>query len=394
MILRIGQLTDCYTPVINGVTHFVSLHKRVLESWGHQVYVFTLGNEDYPDAEPNVVRSLAVPLSDTGYYLNFRYSRRARRLAGGMDILHVHHPFLAGRQGVSIAQNSDIPLVFTNHTRYHLQARYYFPFLPEELPNGFLKAYLPRFAAQCDLVVAPSEGVARWLRGIGVEAPIEVVPNGVEVERIARPTAPLTKAALGLQEETCVAITVGRLGPDKNLDFLLRAFSRAVRKAPHLHLVVVGDGPKREDLQEIVRWAGLSDRVHLAGAVPYEEVPNWLTAADFFVIASTAESHPLAVLEALAAGLPALGIPSPGIEESIRDGENGLLSPEDVDGFAIQMARLATDTDLRARLAAGACRGRNRLDIRCTSAQLLAHYERLVEERCRRAEAARELQSD
>jgi glycosyltransferase involved in cell wall biosynthesis len=392
--LRIGQLTDCYTPVINGVTHFVSLHKKVLESWGHQVYVFTVGNEDYPDAEPNVVRSPAVPLSDTGYYLNFRYSRRAQRLAGTMDLLHVHHPFLAGRQAVSIAQKKNIPLVFTNHTRYHLQARYYFPFLPEELPDGLLKAYLPRFTAQCDLVVVPSEGVARWLRDVGVEAPIEVIPNGVEVERIAHPTAPLTKTDLGLPEEACVAITVGRLGPDKNLEFLLRAFSRAAGRTPALHLLIVGDGPKRDDLEEIAQWAGLGDRVHLAGAVPYEEVPNWLTAADFFVIASTAESHPLAVLEALAAGLPALGIPSPGIEESIRDGENGLLNPEDVDGFALQMARLATDTDLRARLAEGARRSRDRFDIRHTSAQLLAHYERLVEEHRRRAGATREPQGD
>jgi hypothetical protein len=79
--LRIGQLIDSYKPAISGVIHSVSLHKKVLESWGHDAYVFTVGNEEYEDDKPNVIRSPAVPLSDTGYYLSFRYSRQARRLA-------------------------------------------------------------------------------------------------------------------------------------------------------------------------------------------------------------------------------------------------------------------------------------------------------------------------
>ncbi len=382
--MRIGQLTDCYKPVINGVTHFIALHKQVLESWGHQVYVFTLGYEDYPDDEPNVVRSPAIPLSDTGYHLNFWYSRRARELAENMDVLHVHHPFLAGRQAVRIAQATGAPLVFTNHTRYHLQAQYYLPFLPEALSEGFLKAYLPWFTDRCDLVVAPSETVARWLREMGVESPIEIIPNGVEVDRIAHPSAPHSKVSQGIPEAAPVAITVGRLGPEKNLTFLLRALTRAVAHVPDLHLVIVGEGPERDDLEEFARWAGLGRRMRLVGAVPYEEIPNWLAMADFFVITSTSESHPLSVLEALAAGLPVVGVAAPGVADSVVDGENGFLAPEDVDAFARLMVRVAQDADLRARLAEGARRSRHRFDIHTTSARLLAHYERLVEARRRR----------
>lgn len=381
--MRIGQLTDCYKPIINGVTHFIALHKKTLESWGHEVYVFTIGYEDYQDPEPNIVRSPAVPLSDTGYHLSFRYSSRARRLAERMDVLHAHHPFLAGRQAVRIARKANIPLVFTNHTRYDLYARYYLPFVPSPLSESMLETYLPHFANQCDLVVAPCHYVAKLLREMGVEAPIEVIPNGVEVERIAHPPAPLTKADLGLPEEACVALFVGRVAAEKNVVFLLRAFSRAADQVPNLHLVIIGDGPQKEHLQELASWAVLTDRVHLVGAVPYEEIPNWLPMADFFVTASVSEVHPLSLLEALAAGLPALGITSPGIEDSIEDGDNGLLSSEDVDAFAGQMVRLAQDGDLRARLAEGARRSRHRFDIRQTSARLLACYHRLIEERKR-----------
>jgi glycosyltransferase involved in cell wall biosynthesis len=379
--MRIGQLTEVYKPVINGVTNSISLHKRVLESWNHRVFVFTLGYEDYEDDELHVIRSPAIPLSDTGYHVSFLFSRRARRKIKTMDVLHVHHPFISGRQAVSLGKRYDIPVVFTNHTRYHVQASYYMPFVPEGLSRAFLEAYLPNFTDQCDLVIAPSRGIERVLRELGVTCHVEVVPNGVDVTQFQRPPAPLSRRDLGLPDRALVAITVGRLGPEKNLSFLLRAFARIAAAVPDLHLLVIGNGSRKEHLVEMARYLGLAPRVHLVGEVAYEEIPNWLAMADFFAFASVSESHPLVVLEALAAGLPVLSIPCPGVEDTVVDGLNGLSSPEDVDVFAAQMRRLATGPDLRARLAAGARETCGQYDIRRTSATLLAHYERLVEER-------------
>ncbi len=381
--MRIGQLTDIYKPFINGVTNFVSLHKRVLESWGHKVFVFTPGYEDYEDDELNVIRSPAIPLSDTGYHLTFRFSSKARKKLKTMDVLHAHHPFTSGQQALSLGKRYNIPIVFTNHTRYHILARYYVPFIPEGISRAFLETYMPRFTAQCDLVVVPSLGVKRSLEEIGVTCPIEVIPNGVDVERLRNPTAPLSKGDLGLPDEAVVAITVGRLGPEKNLPFLLNAFKQVAREVPDLHLVIIGKGREEEHLEEMVRMLDMAGRLHLVGEVLYDKVPNWLALGDFFVITSVNESHPLSVLEALAAGLPVVGIPCPGVEDTIRDGVNGLWSPENVYAFAAQMRRLAQEPDLRARLAAGARETSGQYDIRRTSATLLAHYERLIEERAR-----------
>jgi 1,2-diacylglycerol 3-alpha-glucosyltransferase len=382
--MRIGQLTEVYKPVVNGVTNSISLHKCVLESWNHRVFVFTLGYEDYEDDELHVIRSPAIPLSDTGYHVSFLFSRRARRKIKTMDVLHVHHPFISGRQAASLGNRYDIPVVFTNHTRYHVQASYYIPFVPEGLSRAFLEAYLPSFTDQCDLVVAPSRGIKRVLRELGVTCHVEVVPNGVDVAQFQCSPAPLSRFDLGLPDGATVAITVGRLGPEKNLSFLLRAFARIAADLPHLHLVMVGGGSEKGRLAEMARYLGFAPRVHLVGEVGYEEIPNWLAMADFFAFASVSESHPLVVLEGLAAGLPVLAIPCPGVEDTVVDGLNGLSSPEDVDVFAAQMRRLAMEPDLRARLAAGARETRGQYDIRRTSATLLAHYERLVEEHARR----------
>jgi len=378
--MRIGQLTEVYKPLINGVTNFISLHKRVLESWGHKVFVFTLGHEDYEDEELHVIRSPALPLSDTGYYLSFRFSRRARRKIKTLDVLHVHHPFISGRQAINLGKRYNIPVVFTNHTRYHLQATYYVPFVTDGLSHAFFEAYLPSFTDKCDLVVAPSPGVKESLEDLGVTCHIDVIPNGIEVPHFQHPTSPFAKSHLGISEQATVAITVSRLGPEKNLGFLLRSFTRLLDLEPNLHLVVIGDGPDEESLKETAYLFGLSSHVHWIGEVPYEDIPNWLAMGDFFVITSVNESHPLVVLEALAAGLPVLGIPSPGINGTVIDGVNGLISPENTDAFATQMRRLTAQPELRTRLVAGARELSDQYDIHHTSAELLTRYKQLVKD--------------
>ncbi|MBI5829283.1 MAG: glycosyltransferase, partial [Chloroflexi bacterium] len=105
--------------------------------------------------------------------------------------------------------------------------------------------------------------------------------------------------------------------------------------------------------------------------------------ADAFVTASLTEVHPLSLIEALTAGLPALGIASPGIEDTIIDGANGFLCPNDIAAFTGKLTRLMLDDELRRRFAAGAAASAAQYDVRITAAALLACYERVIEARLR-----------
>lgn len=125
--MRIGMMADIYKPHVSGITNDISLNKRVLEQAGHEVFIFTFGDLDYPDEETNVIRSPGLPLVDTGYYLNYRYSRKAKALLQTMDLVHVNHPFLSGRLALRYCRPLHIPIVFTNHTRYDLYAQAYMP---------------------------------------------------------------------------------------------------------------------------------------------------------------------------------------------------------------------------------------------------------------------------
>ena len=89
--MKIGMVTACYKPVINGVTRMVALYKEALEELGHEVTVFTLGEPDPAGEDANVVRSPAIPLGKTGYYATFGYNREARERLREMDIIHCHH---------------------------------------------------------------------------------------------------------------------------------------------------------------------------------------------------------------------------------------------------------------------------------------------------------------
>jgi 1,2-diacylglycerol 3-alpha-glucosyltransferase len=375
--MRIGMMVDAYKPHISGITNYIDLNKRHLERAGHEVFVFTFGDLDYHDGEPRVIRSRGLPLQDTGYYLSFRYSREAKRLLQSMDIIHVHHPFLSGRLALRYSRPLQIPIVFTNHTRYDLYAQAYLPMIPEELSDGILKAYMPSFCEAVNLVISPSAGMEKVLRGLDVKSPIEVVPNGVELGRYYE-ARPLPRADFGYSPEDVLLIYVGRLGPEKNLDFLLRAFNGVFQSFDKVRLLILGDGPARADIESLASELGLLERVRFEGMIPYDKLPGYLAMCDAFVTASVTEVHPLSVIEAMGTGLPVLGIHSPGVGDTVEDGVTGFLTDEDTAAFAVKMSRLVTEPDLRRKMGAAAREASSDYDIERALKLMLVHYERLV----------------
>lgn len=383
--MRIGMLADAYKPHISGITNYISLSKRYLERVGHEVFVFTFGGEDYQDEETNIVRAPGFPLVDTGYYINIRYPASVQRLLYTMDVVHVHHPFISGRLALRYCRPRKIPIVFTNHTRYDLYAQAYLPLLPEEISETFLRAYLSSFCANCDLVIAPSNGIVEVLRRLGVDTPVEVIPNGVEIAPFCHVEQPISKSELGFVDEDVLLIYAGRLGPEKNLPFLLRAFGGTAKTYENTKLLMVGDGPERDNLEDRVQYMGINEKVRFVGMVPYAEMPRYMAAGDAFVTASVTEVHPLSIIEALAAGLPVLGIRSPGVSDIVEEGFNGLLAPEeDLAVFTAKMVRLVTESQLRQRLSENARRSAAKYDIEEITQVLLSHYEHLRDEAAKR----------
>lgn len=378
--MKIGMMADLYKPHISGVTNYISLTKQKLETLGHEVYVFTFGGLDYEDNEPRIIRSPGIPLVIEGYSFNVQYSTRARRLLRTMDIVHVHHPFVSGTLALIYCRQRGIPIVFTNHTRYDLYAKAYIPLLSGVISAATMRGYLPLFCRSVDLVISPSPGMRKVLMDYGVDVEIEVIPNGINLEPFQSVENPLSRNQLGLKDDDVVLIFVGRLAPEKNINLLLEAFSNIQQNCHRAVLLLVGGGPDKEEYEQLVKDLSLQGRVRFCGLISYEEIPRYLHLSDIFVTASVTEVHPLTVIEAMASGLPVVGVHSPGISDTIEHGKTGhLAGSENVEEFSQLMSGLIQDDHLRFQMGFNAQQEANTYSIDRTIQKLIESYQMVLE---------------
>ncbi len=378
--MKIGMMADTYKPHISGVTNYIELNKRALENAGHEVYVFTFGDLDYQDDEVRIIRSPGVQLADTGFYLSLRYSKEARKLLQSMDVVHVHHPFLSGRLALHYCRPKQIPIIFTNHTRYDLYAQAYFPAMPEKVSQGLLQAYMPDFCKAVDLVISPSEGMKKVLSTLGVYDPIEVVPNGVDLDLFYK-ASPLRRVEFGFSDKDILLVYAGRIAPEKSLDLLLESLSGVAQAITNVHLLIVGRGQQQyeEKLKTLTYELGLKERVHFIGLIPYDQLPSYLAMCDAFVTTSITEVHPLSVIEAMGTGLPIMGVDSVGVGDTVEDGITGFLAADNIAAFTAKLTRLCLDADLRAQMGQSARKASSIYAIERTTAVMLEHYQQLAQ---------------
>jgi len=373
-------MVDTYKPYVSGVTNYVDLNKRALESAGHDVYVFTFGDLEYQDDEARVVRSPGLPLSDTGFYLSLRYKTRHKKLLQTMDVVHVHHPFLSGRLALNYCRSARIPIVFTNHTRYDLLAHAYLPMMPEEVSHSLLQAYLPDFCEAVDLVISPSAGMEKILRELDVKSHIEVVPNGVDLRQFVQ-AKPFPRSQFGFTAQDILLVYAGRIAPEKNINFLLQSFAGIAQLIPNIYLLLVGGGMKQfeEELQDLILELGIASRVRSTGMSSYEDIPSYLSMCDIFVTTSVSETFGMSTVEAMSTGLPIMGIHSAGTSDIVEDGKTGFLSTENVAAFTAKLTYLCLHPSLRKKMGLAAREASKQYDIERTTKILLGHYTRLTQ---------------
>jgi glycosyltransferase involved in cell wall biosynthesis len=388
--MRIGMMADIYKTQVSGVTNYIALSKRWLEKAGHKVYVFTFGDDEVVDDEKNIIRTAGLPVVDTGIYLNLRYNKQARQLLYSMDITHVHHPFVSGSLAMRYCVPRNIPIVFTNHTRYDLLTQVYLPFLPETVGEAALKAYLAPFYRACDLVIIPSPSMRQVLEEhFGLDSPIEVIPNGLDLTPFHDDVQPIDRSVFGFSSDHVISTYVGRLSPEKNLSLLLRAFYGAAMTYDYVRLLIVGDGPERENLEAQVKHMGIGAKVYFAGMVEYKDIASFLASSDIFVNPSGAETFGLSTVEGMAAGLPVLGIDAPGTGDIIEDGITGLITSDDLAVFTAKLVRLSIDHELRKKMGKQAVKASKKYDIKTTTDILIQHYQPLVDAAKQRKKGAR-----
>jgi glycosyltransferase involved in cell wall biosynthesis len=221
--------------------------------------------------------------------------------------------------------------------------------------------------------VAVAEEVGRSMQEYYGRPPTAVIPNGIDTAAFHVPQARRPwRRAHGFTDEDFLVASVARLEPQKDPLGLIAAFAEGLGRDPRAHLLLAGDGSLREAAR-----AAASPRVHFLGV--QNEVPELLAASDAFALFSTYEGNPMALMEAMAAGLPVVATDVGGVAGIVVPGETGLLTPAgDRRAFADSLAALAADPERRRALGEAARSHAQAFDVGGMVASYSALFERLA----------------
>ncbi|MBI3926932.1 MAG: glycosyltransferase [Armatimonadetes bacterium] len=371
--LRIGIFTNAYRPFISGVVNSVDLIRKGLLRLGHVPFVFAPDFPGYVDEHSGVFRFRSLQLSSkVKFPLPIPFSTRIFPKIPRMrlDVIHTHHPFLLGEVGAHFAQKLKVPLVYTFHTQYE-QYSHYVPF-NQHLVRTLARNSVVTYSRKCDLIVAPSPTIRSLLDEYGISNRTVTLQNAVDTGRFRGVDGAPTRDRHGIPRGAVVMMYAGRIGLEKNLEFLLRAWWAVCSSRREAWLMVVGDGPELGNLRGLARELGAADRMVFPGPVDYKRMPEYFASADAFIMTSTTEVKPLVVLEAMASGLPVIAVAACGTEDTIRHGHDGLLSACEPEAFQAIVRKALEDRDLRI--------GMGRAAIQTAAAYSIGAYtDRLVE---------------
>jgi 1,2-diacylglycerol 3-alpha-glucosyltransferase len=381
--LHIAFFTNYYHPVVNGVVRSVASFRETLMKQGHNVFVFAQSDDSYKDNEPFIFRypSLPLPLGDISAALPVSPFVDQLLPALKLDVIHTHHPILLGQTAARKAAEMGLPLVFTFHTQYW-EYTHYVPF-PQEAIQEFLKnaihKWLRDFMQKCQHIIIPSESMKDFLvKEYGLDTNYTVIPTGTNLEPFLSADGDVVRKEQGWQDET-ILISVGRLAPEKNWETLLRAFAKVYPEHQDLRLVLIGDGPSREDLKSMATELGIAERVTFLGSIPFGEVPGYLKAADIFSFASVTETQGLVTIEAMAAGLPIVAVDASGTRDIVEHGKQGFLVENDPDTLAKALHELLSDSHQLKRFSNSALKKAKTFDVNQLSRQLVDVYEQAIQ---------------
>lgn len=331
--MRIGIFSDTYTPFINGVSTSIVCLKKALEKKGHEVYVVTVNNEKMGYSYDEKERVMRIPALKAGIYdyrLSMIYSFKAKKKIKelNLDVIHSQTEFGIGTFARLVAMELDIPIVHTYHTLYEEYLNSLTKNKIKYMVNGFVE-YLAEY--YCDssigeLIVPTAKTKEIFKKQYKFKREVHVIPNGIDldkfsIENINKKKLEKIKKQYGIKDTDFVIMYVGRLGPEKNIPFLARAQKQIVKKHKNCKLVIVGEGPMKNELEKIT--SSIRENVIFTGKIPQSDIQYYYRLADVFATASKFETQGLTVIEALASGVCALCILDDSFKDALIDNVNG-----------------------------------------------------------------------
>lgn len=345
-MMRVLMLSDVYFPRVNGVSTSIETFRAAL---AEQRVTVRLVAPDYAaaSADEDIVRVAGrpVPGDPEDRLMSWRRLRAVvEREAEHCDLIHIQTPFLAHYAGLWAARRYAKPVLATYHTFFEEYLHHYAHWLPAPWLKGLARRLSRAQCNDLDAVIVPSTAMRERLLAYGVRAPLHILPTGIPTSRFAQGNGRRFRALHGIPAARPVALYVGRVAHEKNIELLLQAMLRAHRDLPELLLLITGEGPALPALKEQARRLGLGEAVRFLGYLDRQrELPDCYAAADVFAFASRTETQGLVLLEAMAAGLPVVALAAMGTRDILAAERGARVAADDPEHFAGRLLEVLAD---------------------------------------------------
>lgn len=374
--MRIMYFSDTFLPKVDGVALSIKNFSERLSLKGHE---FLIACPKYGEGDFSRINDkISVERFTSGSLPSYPDIKvvlpnpeKIKKLVKDFDpdIIHIHTPGLLGQYAISASEKYGIPSIGTYHTLMAEQNTYVSFYRLLKLDKLFMKINkfnkalsfkdLLKFQKsdtfnlrkkiilklcnnlyeRCDLIISPSHLLKEQLLEYGIDKPITVVSNGMDLSRFQGKVKEVSEAPKILH--------VGRISYEKNCDVIINSFKLIKDKIPNSTLTIIGEGPAISSLKIQAEKLGLVDSIIFSGFIDNSKLHEVYPEYDLFLTASTMETQGLVILEAISCGLPAVGVKSFAIPELIQDGRNGYCAESfDVVGIAKKALEILTNKEL------------------------------------------------
>ena len=365
--MKIAILSDTYFPRINGVGVSIKCFAEALAKRGHTICLVcpdyaSNKNIIIENTEVNGFTIMRIPSATTIFSSEDRYVKLTNwKLIKQEidkfkpDIIHINTEFVLGILGVRYALSNNIALVYTSHTMWESYIKNYVRFIPSFIAQKIGKELVCFFAKRAQVIISPTQRMRELLESYGVNRPIEILPTGIDdsISKIDKEKLVSFKSKIiqefPVLENKKILLYVGRVVKEKNLNMLLKVFTKVKEKIGDTALFFVGGGPELDNLKKEAQIHPFASSICFAGYRERNMLSYFYHMANVFVFPSCTETQGLVTIEAMRASLPVVAIGEMGTLDVMQGNNGGFMVKNDVNEFAIRVIDLLSDNELHSQ---------------------------------------------
>ena len=349
--MNVAIFSEVLAPYVCGISSYVAVLKKGLEALGHKVIVVTSSlHTEQSVFKDGVVRCPAKKsMNKYGYQCKNIDDKYVMKFLTKFapDVIHIQTDTNIGYMALNIADKLRCPVVFSVHDYYLDRFASDSSVLTWKIKTLIEKKHFCDMLDNSNVIASSNKRAASFVRAAGRKRKVHLIPSATDrsvfnYKNASDDAVMQLMKRLRLPQNSVVAVFAGDLSIDKNLEFVLSAFARHIKKSDNIHLLIVGDGTELEYLKSMSRKFKITDMVHFTGMIAHNLMPAIYSACDIYVCSSDDALMSMSFVEAMSCGLPVL------VKEDkekyaynmIKDGVNGFVCKNEA-GFAKYLKKLS-----------------------------------------------------